>query len=107
HRLQLIASQNGVDFLDDSISTTPASAIAALSAFEGPKSIILGGSDKGSEFDELATELASQQQVKAVLIGQTAPKIKRALDRAGYEDYEMVSGGMMEIVRTEIGRAHV
>jgi len=102
HRLQLIASKNGVDFVDDSISTTPTSAIAALRAFEGPKSIILGGSDKGSEFDELATELASQQQVKAVLIGQTAPKIKRALDRAGYEDYEMVSGGMMEIVRTAV-----
>src|SRR5690606_26742898 len=80
HRLQLIASKNGVDFVDDSISTTPTSAIAALRAFEGPKAIILGGSDKGSEFDELATELASQQQVKAVLIGQTAPKIKRALD---------------------------
>ena len=102
HRLQLIASKNGVDFVDDSISTTPTSAIAALRAFEGPKAIILGGSDKGSEFDKLASELASQQQVKAVLIGQTASKIKRALDRAGYKDYEMVSGGMMEIVRTAV-----
>ncbi|HEX9594548.1 MAG TPA: UDP-N-acetylmuramoyl-L-alanine--D-glutamate ligase [Candidatus Saccharimonadales bacterium] len=103
HRLQFIARKNGVDFVDDSISTTPTSAIAALRSFDGPKAIILGGSDKGANYQVLANELASSNGVRAVLIGQTAGKIQAELDKAGFKDYDRVSGGMMEIVRTAAG----
>jgi len=90
HRLAYVATVNGVDYFDDSIATTPTSAIAALRAFaEKPKVIILGGSYKGSDFNELAKEL-TRHQVRAILIGDEAQKIAAACDENGFADYEII-----------------
>lgn len=55
HRLEDIGTFNGITFINDSISTTPQSALAAIDVF-GDKlsSIILGGKDRGYDFAELA-----------------------------------------------------
>lgn len=63
HRLQEVAIKNGVRFIDDSIATTPSSAIAAIQSFVEPKILILGGSDKGADYTELA-QAVTQQNVK-------------------------------------------
>lgn len=47
HRLQVVAARGGVIWVDDSLSTTPQTTIAAMEAFDGPKVLILGGSTKG------------------------------------------------------------
>jgi UDP-N-acetylmuramoylalanine--D-glutamate ligase len=88
HRLQLVEEVDGVGYYDDSIATTPGSAIAALNAFEQPKVIILGGSDKGADFTELAEEIAKHgDSVRGiVLIGQMAERIFGSLRAAGVDD---------------------
>ena len=53
HRLKFIGSVNGVDYYDDSISTIPNAAIAALGAVENAYSIIIGGMDRGINYDSL------------------------------------------------------
>jgi len=78
HRLEFIAEINGVSWYNDSIATTPQSAIAALEAFEQPKIVIAGGYDKNLPFDELGQKIASNAKA-AVLIGQTASKIASAI----------------------------
>lgn len=90
HRLAYVATVNDVAYYDDSIATTPGSAIAALRAFpDQPKVIILGGSYKGSDFSELARELAAQTQpTQAIVIGAEAPRIITALNEAGFTQYE-------------------
>ena len=94
HRLQFIAEINGVKYYDDSIATTPSSAIAALRAFDNPKVIILGGSSKGSEFSELATEL-TKHDVKALLIGAEAEKIADACRSVGFSNFEIIENPTM------------
>jgi len=91
NRLELVAEFAGVRWYDDSIATTPASAIAALAAFDEGKVIIAGGYDKGLPFDELGKAIAARAK-GAVLIGKTADKIAAAIDRAG---------GGVEVVRAE------
>lgn len=84
HRLEFVAEKQGVKFYNDSFSTTPETAIAAVEAFAEPEIVILGGSSKNSDFSELGRVLVSRPNVKAVvLIGQEAERIKAAMQAAG------------------------
>ena len=100
HRLQLVRELDGVGYYDDSFGTTPETAIVAIQAFSQPKILILGGSDKGASYDELAKVVASSNVRQVILIGDQAQRIQASLRAAGYTDY--VAGGttMAEIVKT-------
>ncbi len=74
HRLELIASVSGVDYYDDSIATTPESALLGLNSFDKPAIIILGGKDKGAEFDTLLTACVSKAY-GVICLGQTRQKL--------------------------------
>lgn len=77
HRLELVATVKGVRYYDDSFSTTPETAIAAIEAFTDPKILILGGSSKKSEFEELGKIISETSSVKAIIgIGEEWEKIK-------------------------------
>ncbi len=81
HRLHFVGEKDGVRWFDDSISTTPESAIAALQAFPDPKILILGGSSKGADFSELGACIAEDASVKAIIgIGEEWPKIKASIE---------------------------
>jgi UDP-N-acetylmuramoylalanine--D-glutamate ligase len=99
HRLELVRELNGVRYYDDSFGTTPETAIVALEAFEQPKVIILGGSDKGADYYDLAKAVKANNVRKVILIGKTADKIGAELRSAGFN--EIVAGGstMKEIVK--------
>ena len=81
HRLKFVAEKNGVKYYDDSISTTPGSAIAALKAFTEPKLLILGGSDKGVDYEKLAQEIARQQMRAVIVNGVNAGKLAEILHK--------------------------
>ena len=74
HRLELVAEIDGVSYYNDSIATTPESAIAALTAVDGDKWLICGGYDKKIDLDGLGETLA-REATGVALIGQTADAI--------------------------------
>ncbi|QHU90157.1 UDP-N-acetylmuramoyl-L-alanine--D-glutamate ligase [Candidatus Saccharibacteria bacterium oral taxon 488] len=82
HRLKFVAEKNGVKYYDDSIATTPGSAIAALRAFEAPKVLVVGGYDKGADYDEMAVEITRQAVRAVIIIGANAAKIEQSLRQA-------------------------
>jgi UDP-N-acetylmuramoylalanine--D-glutamate ligase len=77
HRLELVKEIGGVRYYDDSFSTTPETAIAAIEAFDGPKILILGGSSKGSNFTHLGKVIRESDSIKAIIgIGEEWEEIK-------------------------------
>jgi len=98
HRLQVVATVNGVTFVDDSLSTTPETTIAAMAAFDRPQVLILGGSTKGVSFDTLATAVAAGQVRAAVLVGAEATRIATALDAEGFDRHVTLAAAMPEVV---------
>jgi UDP-N-acetylmuramoylalanine--D-glutamate ligase len=85
HRIEFVKEIGGVKYYNDSFATTPEATIAAIKAFDQPKVVILGGSDKGVEFNELAAVVASNNVKLAVIIGQTGEKIIEALVKVGFD----------------------
>ncbi|HFI0394176.1 TPA: UDP-N-acetylmuramoyl-L-alanine--D-glutamate ligase [Streptococcus suis] len=82
HRLQLVGKIDGVTFYNDSKSTNILATQKALSGFDNSKVILIaGGLDRGNEFDELVPDLIGLK--KMVILGQSAPRVQRAADKAG------------------------
>lgn len=96
HRLKFVSEKNGVKYYDDSIATTPGSAIAAMRSFDAPKLLILGGSDKGAEYDEVVA-VAKETGTKVLAIGQTGGHIYE-LCQANEVLAEREEGLMPEVV---------
>jgi UDP-N-acetylmuramoylalanine--D-glutamate ligase len=71
HRLQPVAEQHGVLFVDDSKATNPGAVIAALHAFAQPVVLIAGGRSKRTDFRQLGDETAKHAKAM-VLIGEAA-----------------------------------
>jgi UDP-N-acetylmuramoylalanine--D-glutamate ligase len=81
HRLELVGTIDGVDYVDDSKATNPGSVIAALRSFDRPIVLIAGGKAKGTDFAELG-KVASSRTKAVVLIGEAADAIAPTIKRA-------------------------
>ena len=96
HRLEKIGQKNGILFFNDSASTNPNTTAVAIAAFSESLILILGGSDKKANFNQLAQKICQpvrlrsgltlsreskcQSNVKAViLMGKMASEIKNAI----------------------------
>jgi UDP-N-acetylmuramoylalanine--D-glutamate ligase len=97
HRLEPVAEVGGVRYVNDSKATNTAAARRAVTAYDEPLHVILGGRGKGEIYTELALDMAGRVR-RAYLIGETAPAMAVALELAGV-DHE-VSGDLETAVRT-------
>ena len=86
HRLEFVLEHNGIRYINDSKGTNTDATVWAVKAMDRPTIIILGGYEKGAEFDGLIQNF-SEFIKGAVVIGQTKPKIISALQKAGFENY--------------------
>jgi UDP-N-acetylmuramoylalanine--D-glutamate ligase len=98
HRLEKVGDINGITYYNDSFSTTPETAIAAIKAFDKPKVLILGGSSKNSDFTELGKVISESASIRGIIgIGQEWEKIKLIIQS---EKFKVIEGckNMKEIV---------
>jgi UDP-N-acetylmuramoylalanine--D-glutamate ligase len=82
HRVELIASIDGIDYVDDSKGTNVGATVAALDGLAQRAVLIAGGDGKGQQFEPLAAPV--MRWCRAVmLIGRDAPQIRAALADTG------------------------
>jgi UDP-N-acetylmuramoylalanine--D-glutamate ligase len=79
HRIALVATADGVDYVDDSKATNPHAAAASLQAFDRVV-WVAGGLAKGATFDDLVQETAARLR-GVVLMGVDRGLIAQALAR--------------------------
>lgn len=95
HRVELVATIDGIDYYDDSKGTNVGATVAALQglgkAFTGEDQQILliaGGDGKGQDFSPLAEPVS--RYVRAVLlIGKDAPALKAAIEPSGVPCFDL------------------
>ena len=74
HRLELVRQIDGVKFINDSKATNVDSVWYALKSFDEPILLILGGQDKGNDYQQIR-ELVVQKVKKIYAIGSSAEKV--------------------------------
>lgn len=80
HRLQKVAVVAGRSFYNDSLATTPESALCALEAFDAPVILLAGGYDKKVDLGPFADGVARRAK-RVALMGQTAATLEQHLQR--------------------------
>jgi UDP-N-acetylmuramoylalanine--D-glutamate ligase len=79
HRLELVATVRGVDFINDSKATNVNSVWFALESMKQPVVLILGGLDKGNDYFEIM-ELVREKVKAIVCLGLDNSRIHEAFD---------------------------
>ncbi len=80
HRLTSLGVHDGIEWIDDSISTTPDAALAALNSLPGRAvTLILGGHDRGLDWSGFARVLGHSPPHAVVVQGASGPRVVRAL----------------------------
>ena len=101
HRIEEVATVDGVLYVNDSKATNAAAALRALASFPGRrKHVILGGRGKDEPYDALAGAFASGD--RAYLIGEAADEIATALDAA---QVPYVRAGTLDLALSEAAQA--
>ena len=81
HRIEYVATVQGVSFYNDSKATNVDSAIKAVSSFDHNLILILGGRDKGAPYEPLV-EVMKGRVKHALLIGESSARIAAAIGNA-------------------------
>lgn len=88
HRIEFVKNICGVDFYNDSKSTNISSTLVACNSFKCGVNLILGGSDKGYDFDNLIKNLP--KSVKNIAIfGETKTKIAFSIKKYNFKNYSI------------------
>lgn len=83
HRQEFIGNSNGLLYINDSISTIPQSAIQAIQAIKKVDYLILGGFDRGIDYDILIEFLIEKSFIKVFFLGKAGERILRGVQQKG------------------------
>ena len=86
NRLQVLGTRNGVNWVNDSISTTPHASLAALDVFAGRKiALLVGGHDRGLDWAGFANAMRTKAPHVIVTMGANGPRIHELLKPIAHE----------------------
>ena len=90
HRLETVATIDGVRYVNNSMCTNTDAFAKSLAALPEPKVVIMGGVFKGDDASALASSAIDNEVRGVVLIGKSAPMLRDAFSAAGYTNTTVV-----------------
>ena len=82
HRLEKVATVNGVHYINDSKATNVDACWFALDSMTGPTILIIGGKDKGNDYNAI-TDLVKQKCKALVFLGADNQKLHESFGHLG------------------------
>ena len=82
HRIEAVATIDGVTWVNDSIATTPERTLAGMRSFTEPLVLLLGGREKNLPLEELAREAAKRCRA-IICFGEARDLLAAAVKAAG------------------------
>lgn len=87
HRLQYIGMVNGIKYYDDSISTICDTTIQALTSLKDADTVLIGGMDRGIDYQELISFLSNHSIPNIILMEATGKRILSEIE-SDYPDFK-------------------
>jgi len=89
HRIEPVATVDGVGYYNDSKATNPESSIKALEAFSGQIILIAGGRDKNTDLSEFM-RLIKERVDHLILLGEAKERFRQEAVRQGIDNIHLV-----------------
>lgn len=96
HRLQLVATNNGIRFYDDSISTIPEATINAVESIDKVKTVLVGGMDRNIDYTILEKYIENRSDVIFICMYQSG---KRIFDKVAHCNNVVYKDDLEQAVR--------
>ncbi len=81
HRLELVATIDGVRYINDSIATAPERSLAALASFDETLILLAGGKDKNMIWEDWVDQVVAQVK-HVILFGELAEMLEKRLQQS-------------------------
>jgi UDP-N-acetylmuramoylalanine--D-glutamate ligase len=92
HRLQRLGARDGIDYVNDSIATTPYATIEALrSIADRPVTVLVGGFDRGIDWQPFVRHVATHAPAAIVTMGANGDAIAAALRQVETSGFALAS----------------
>lgn len=85
HRQEYVGVYHGLTFYNDSISTVPQATIAALTTIKNVNFLLLGGMDRGIDYQPLIDFLSNNVVPFVLITGDAGRNIKKRLESVDYK----------------------
>ncbi|MBQ8343444.1 MAG: UDP-N-acetylmuramoyl-L-alanine--D-glutamate ligase [Clostridia bacterium] len=99
HRVERVAEHNGVEYVDDSKGTNVDATLKAVAAMKKDTVLLLGGKNKGYDYNKLFADLKGSKVVHAVLYGENRFALLKAAREQDFDAFTLCGGGFSFAVR--------
>ncbi len=99
HRIERIAQIDGIEYVDDSKGTNVDATLKAVAAMKKDTVLLLGGKNKGYDYNKLFAELKGSKVVHAVLYGENRFALLKAAREQEFDEFTLCGGGFSFAVK--------
>ncbi|WP_244228446.1 UDP-N-acetylmuramoyl-L-alanine--D-glutamate ligase [Methylacidiphilum sp. Yel] len=86
HRLEYVATIEGISYYNDSIATVPEATLAGIEAIANVQSLIIGGQDRGLPLEDFASKLCQTINLRnIILLPETGWRIGTFFERKNHK----------------------